>query len=491
MSLLDATRYRLGTLRRALFDRAAWRREMDEELDFHMELDAMQHRHAGAADDEARRAARARFGHPARAREPVVDATGASAVDALGQDLRFAARTLRASPAYTLVAVLTLALGVGATTAIFSVVSAALLRPLPFPEGERIVLVGEVNPKAGPGARAGTVSYPNFADWQRAGRSFESMALYNEWGPSLTGSGDPERLRGALVTAGVFDVLRVAPALGRPIVPADNVPGAAPVALLADGFWRRRFGADPGVVGRALTVNGVPRTVVGVLPPGFRPPGELDAELWGNNYFDSTDTRGARYLNAIARLAPGATLDGARAELRGIAARLAVAYPDIDAGWSATATPLRDAIVGDARRPLLLLLGASALVLAVACANLSNLLIARGLARAREFALRTALGAGRWRVVRQVLVESAALSLLGAAAGVALAALTLRAVMGLAPDAIRAQPVAIDLPVLAFALAATVATGLLAGLAPALRASRADPHAAHRQRRERRSRDRA
>ncbi len=478
MSLLDAARYRLGTLGRALFRRAAFRRELDEEIAFHLELDAMQRRHAGAAPDDASRDARRRFGRPERVRERVVDATGASALDALGQDARLAGRALRREPAFALVAVVTLALGIGATTAIFSVVEAVLLRPLPFPEGDRIVLVGEVGPKAAPGERAGTVSFPNFDDWRRGARSLEAMALFNEWSPSLTGAGEPARLRGALVTAGVFDALRVAPALGRPILPADNVPGAAPVAVLSDAFWRRRFGADPSVVGRALTTNGVPRTVVGVLPAGLRPPGALDAELWGNNYFDSTDTRGARYLSAIARLAPGATLEGARAELRAIAARLSAAYPENDAGWSAAVTPLREAVAGDARRPLLLLLGASGLVLLVACANLSNLLIARGLARGREFALRAALGAGRWRVLRQVLVESTALALCGAAAGLALAALGVRAALRLAPEAVRAQPVSVDPAVLGFALAVTVVTGVLAGLAPAWRAARADPQAA-------------
>jgi predicted permease len=466
MSALDGIRYKLTALRRALFDRAAWRAELDEELRFHMELDAMHH---GPA------AARARFGRPARARERVMDATGVQALDGLRQDVRFAWRTLRASPGFTLVAVLTLALGVGATTAIFSVVSAVLLRPLPYREAERIVTLAEVG--VGSGKRGMTTSYPNFSDWQRGSHSFEAMALYNGWGPAFTGAGEPERVTGALVTAGMFDVLRVVPALGRPMVPADNAPGSPGVVVLSDGFWRRRLGADPLIVGKAITLNGRPQTVIGVLPAGFHGPNVLDADVWGNNSFDASDGRSARYLSAMARLAPGVTLERARAEMRTISARLRAQYPVENEGLEAAVTPLRDHEVGDAGRALLLLLGASALVLVVACANLSNLLIARGLARSHEFALRTALGAGRGRVVRQVLVESTLVAALGALGGGLLAALALRGALGLAPAVVRAQPVGLDVRVLAFTLLVLAAAGVLAGLVPALHAARTDPQA--------------
>src|SRR5687768_10186689 len=264
MSLLDATRYRLGTLRRALFDRAALRRELDEELDFHMELEAMQREHAGHPAEEARRAARARFGRPARAREPVVDATGASALDALGQDLRFAARTLRRSPGFSLVAVLTLAVGIGATTAVFSVVDAALLRPLPYPEPHRVVFLTDQQDVETP------MSYPEFVEWRADTAVFSDLAAYFTTTLAMSGAGEPEVLAGARTSASLARVLGVSATVGRTFRDDEDAPGAERVILLGDGLWRRRFGADPGVVGRTLSLNGRPYVVVGVLPPGPR-----------------------------------------------------------------------------------------------------------------------------------------------------------------------------------------------------------------------------
>ena len=466
---------RLFSLRRSVDD------DVRDELRFHVDARADELVAAGAEPGAARAQAMREFGDFERftsaCREigqlRVRETRRMEMLDALRQDVTYAVRTLRRAPGFTAVAVLTLALGVGATTAIFGVVSALLLRPLPYEGGERVVLLTE-RPK-GDARPMTTTSWPNIRDWRAMARSFESIAVVDGWAPTLTGLGDPERLKGAYVTAELFDVLRIRPQLGRPMLPSDNVPNAEPVAVVSDGFWRRRLGGDPAAVGRRVTLNGAPRTVVGVLPAGFRGFDELDAELFANVWFDSTDGRTARYLRAVARLKPGVTLEQARAEMRAVHGRLAALYPREDGDQEAVVTPLRDNLVRDSRTALLLLFTASALVLLIACANIANLLLARGLARSRELAVRAALGAGRGRAVRQLLTESLVLAAAGGAAGLALAVWGTQGLLALAPEQVlRAQEVRVDWRVLSFSAAVTLATGLLFGVAPAIRATRLD-----------------
>ncbi len=393
-------------------------------------------------------------------------------MDALLQDLRYALRALRRAPGFSAVAVLTLALGLGANTAVFSVVDAVLLRRLPYPVPERIVMLSEraaSNP-----AEEGSTSFLNYLDWRAQAASFEAIGIYQDWHPSLTGSGTPERIAAAIVTSGVLEVLRARPLLGRAMVAADNEPGGPNVVLVSHGFWQRRLGGDSAAVGRTITLNSTPFEVVGVLPAAFRAPAELDAELWANNALDPRDTRGSRYLRVLARLGPGVTPADARAEMAAISASLASAYPATNAGMEAVVRPLRDTLVGGVERPLLLLLGAAGLVLLVACGNLSNLLIVRGFARGREVALRTALGASRSRTVRQLLVEAALLAGIGAVVGWLVAVWATPALLALGPEAVRGQPIHLDARLVAFSLGAVALTIGLTGLVPAIRAGRGD-----------------
>jgi putative ABC transport system permease protein len=387
------------------------------------------------------------------------------------QDLRQAARVLGRSPGFTAVAVVLLALGIGANAAIFSLVDAVLLRPLPYPDAGRIVTLGETG--KGEDARQGSsTSYLNFLDWKAQSRSFEAMTIFNGWQPALTGLGEAERLPAAFVTAEVFDVLRVRPALGRAMRPEENLADAPPVAVVSHGFWQRRMGADREAVGRTITLNGQAFTVIGVLPAGFHAaPPEIDVEVWGNNSLDPHDTRGARYLRAMGRLKPGVTLAQARAEMNAISARLEAAYPKNDANMAAVVLPLRQAMTADSRAPLLLLMGAATLLLLIACANLGNLLVARGVARTPEFAIRVALGATRWRLARQLLTESMALATAGGAAGLLLAPWGTQLLLSLAPESVRRAGVHTDARLLFFTLAASVTASLLAGLLPAVRVS--------------------
>jgi putative ABC transport system permease protein len=393
-------------------------------------------------------------------------------IDSVAADVAFGWRSLRRAPAFAVVAVLTLALGIGAPSAIFSVVSAVLLRPLPYADGTRIVHIGETE-RAAAGV-GGTTSYPNFDDWRRTSRSFAAMGMYDGWNPTLTGLGEPTRIKASDVTASVFEVLRITPVLGRPILAADNAPGAEPVVLISHGLWQARFGRDPDVVGKTITLQARPTPIVGVLPPGLRGPRELDGEVWGNFVPDPRDGRGGRSKDVIARLKPGVTREAAQAEMRAIAARLESAYPQHNEGMTVIVDPIRQLFVGGVQGPLLLLMGASMLVLLIACANLSGLLVARGVTRTREFAIRAALGAGSRRTVRQLLTESLLLAALGGVAGLLLAAWATRALVTVAPVAVREQGVSLDGRVLAFTMAVTIGAGILLGLMPAIRAGRVD-----------------
>lgn len=452
--------------------------DIDAELRFHVESRVNDLVARGAPGDVARETALREFGDLQRittacrdiGRQRERDMRIKELVDSVGADVVFGWRSLRRAPGFAAVAVLTLALGIGATSAIFSVVSAVLLRPLPYADGNRVVHIGEAR-RAGPTV-GGTTSYPNFDDWRRASRSFAAMGMYDGWNPTLTGLGEPTRIKASDVTASVFEVLRIAPVLGRPILPADNAPGAEPVVLVSHGLWQTRFGGDPAVIGRTITLQARPMSIVGVLPQGLRGPQELDGEVWGNFVPDPRDGRGGRSKDVIARLKPGITLEAAQAEMRGVAARLEKAYPQHNEGLTVIVDPIRELFVGGVEKPLLLLMSASMFVLLIACANLSGLLVARGVARTREFAIRAALGAGSGRAVRQLLTESLLLAALGGAAGLLLASWATRALVALAPVVVREQGVSLDARVLAFTMAVTVGAGILFGLVPAVRAGR-------------------
>jgi predicted permease len=394
-------------------------------------------------------------------------------MDTLRQDLVYAFRRLRQAPAFTLVAIATLALGIGANSAIFSVVNAVLLKPLPFEDPERLVMLSQT----WEGRTTRIYSPQNFLDVVASARDFESVAAIDASGVTLTGRGAPARLEGAEVSASFFDVLRVRPALGRAFMAGENEPGQTKVAILGDALWRARFGADPAAVGRTIQLNREPYLIVGVAPAGFSYPAGV--EVWTPLAYDAvfrTQSRGAWYLGVIGRLKPGVSVAHAREEVSTIADRLARDYPDADEGVGGTVVSLHEATVGGARTALLVLLGAVGLVLVVACVNVANLLLARVAARETELAVRTALGAGRGRLFRQILTENLLLSFMGGTAGVLLAGFFLEALLGLQPQGVpRLGEVRIDRAVVAFAAGLSLLTGLLFGAFPALHMTRRGP----------------
>ena len=388
-------------------------------------------------------------------------------------DLKYALRALHKSPGFTLIAALTLALGIGANRAIFSVVNAVLLRPLPYRDAERLVTVNHLYPSL-KGLEAG-VSAPGFVDYRARARTLERVAVEAGWSPNLTGRGDPERLTGARVSGEFFATLGAPAAVGRALRPDEDAPGREFVVVLSDGFWRRRFGADPAAVGQTLTLDGQPHQIVGVMPRGFRDFFSREAELWRPLALTGEQTSGGRtneWLSLVARLRPGVTVDQAQRDLRALATQLKQEYPEsYPADWSLAVASLREKGTGNVRPALLVLFGAVGFVLLIACANVANLLLARAAGRSREVAVRTALGAQRGRIVRQLLTESVVLAVGGGLLGLGLAWFGVSALGAFDPAGVPGETISIDAPVLVFALALSVATGLLFGLAPALQAA--------------------
>ena len=388
------------------------------------------------------------------------------------QDLHYAARMQRKNPGFTIVAIIALALGIGANTAIFSVVNTVLLRALPYKDPDRLVIVWEDATKQG--YPRDTPAAANFVDWRSQNTVFEGMAAIIDESFNLTGAGDPERLEGRRVSANLFSLLGVEPQIGRTFTTEEDQPGSNKVAVLSYGLWQRRFGGDSSIVGKPLSLNGETYTVVGVMPAHFQFPTSDDA-LWAPIALTPEDAanRGRHYLQVLARLKPGISLEQAQTEMSTIAARLAQQYPDSNTDLGAAVTSLHEQLVGDIRPALLILLGAVGLVLLIACANVANLLLARAAVRQKEIAVRVALGARRSRLIRQFLTESILLSTIGGVTGLAIAYGGLVLLRAFIPENIsQARQVSIDPKVLGFTFLVSTITGLIFGLAPALQAAR-------------------
>jgi putative ABC transport system permease protein len=464
---------RLDSLRRNLLHRERVERDLAEELDAYLELLVEAKIAAGLKPEEARRAALIELGGIDQVKESVREVRVGHFIGTVWQDMRYGVRTLVKSRAFTIVAVLSLALGIGANAAIFSVVNGVLLRPLPYPESGRILAVWHTPPQESfPGMKRFSVSPANYLDWKEQSRAFEQMAVYGYAGLSLSAGRDPVPVTGAAVSSDFFSVLRTQALKGRTFSPEEEQQGREQVVVLGQGLWQRAFGADPNVIGRTVTLNSRPYNVVGVMPAGFEFPAE--AELWVPLAWDAAErqTRSIHDYLVIARLKQGASLEQARAEMSTISSRLEQQYPEANKGWGATVIPLQEDLVGDVRPALLVLFGAVGFVLLIACANVANLLLARGANRRKEIALRVALGATRGRIVRQLLCESVLLAAAGGLLGLLLAGwggrLLVRLSAGNLPNT---AEVGVDAWALGFTLLVSLAAGVLAGVAPALQFS--------------------
>jgi predicted permease len=459
------------------------KQDVDDELAFHIAMRTEEFKRAGMSPDEARQAALDRFGPEIRVRQELEELSQrrfarqrrSTRWEALAQDARYAVRTLLANPAYTIIIGLTMALGIGATTAVFSVAYGVLLRPLPYDNAEALVRLWSRNDARG--LEFFSVSPADFRDWRAQARVFSTMGAFERQRDATLSRGDePQSVVMANVTPEIFQVLGTLALHGRALVPADASEGATPVAVLEHALWAARFGSDPSIIGSDLTIDGVTHTVVGVMPPRFWVPG-TPAELWVPfSLAGASDDHSARTLRVLARLAPGATVERARMEMDVVAQRLAREHPATNASWSVNMMPVTEMIIGtDFQRAVVVLLGVVGFVLLIACANAANLQLARGAARRREIAVRAALGASRGRISIQLLTESVLLAVVAGAAGLTLAYAGVELLRDIGTEMVpRLDDVRLDLPVLAFTAVVALGSGVMFGLLPAIRVSRAN-----------------
>jgi predicted permease len=472
---------------RSLFRRGRVEDELDDELRFHFEQAVAKGARNGLSRNDAERQARILIGGIDHVKEECRDARGVRPIEALAQDIRYALRMLREKPMFTAFAVLTLALGIGANTAIFSIVNAVLLRPLPFPEPDRLVRIRFSNP--GLGLHGVLFSLPELEDLRNRASVFESVTGTCRGSMNMTGGPQPERLEVILASANYFSMLGAAPQIGRLFGPEDYTPGLSPVAVISDSLWRRYFSGDPNILGRTVRLEGEIYQVAGVLSPGFRHPGRTgrttphDVDVWLAYGFmapaDPKPVRSARaFPGALGRLKRGITLEQARKRLTTMAAQIRREFPadyPSQAQWTIEIVPMQDDVVIEVRPMLLVLLGAVALIVLIVSLNIANLLLARASGRQQEMAVRSALGASRQRIAAQMLTESMLLSLIGGVAGIVTAFAGLRFLIQLLPPGIpRLTEVNLDWRVLAFAVLSSLFTGLIFGLAPALHATRSN-----------------
>jgi putative ABC transport system permease protein len=465
----------------ALFTWSSRDREMDQEMAFHLESIQREYVRAGMTEAEAERVARARFGDVFRLKEHGHEVRTARGLEAFVRDIRHTTRSLLKSPGFTIAVVLTLALGIGGNTAIFSIVDQVLLRSLPYPEGDQLLIVSETfrsrSAPSAPTERRNSVSPANWLDWQRETRSFKSFAAWRGISLTLTGVGAPARLNVQLVSSEFFPLLGVEPLLGRTFSDRDDLPNAPRVVVLSHKLWQGRFGADATVVGRIIQLSDRPAEVVGVMPAGFQfidptndvwLPYQLDrSRPWREN--------SGRFMSVVARLQNGISLPAACAEMEGIAGRLASTYV-FNKNTSVALVPLREELTGRVQTSLYVLYGAVGVLLSITCFNVANLLLARAASRRREIAIRTSLGAGRAAIIRQLLVESLVLASAGGALGIALAAWSIDMLSAIAPaDLLRVPDISVDVRVLIYTILLTLATGLIVGVVPAVLLARESP----------------
>jgi predicted permease len=460
------------------FRRKFTEKHLDAELRFHLEQQIADYVAAGMKPEEARRRARLEFGGIDQLKEECRDVGAAHFLEILIQDLRYGLRMLAKSPGFTAAAVLTLALGIGANIAIFSVVNAVLVRPLPYRDAGRLVMLWSTEPKKG---WRGQASPLDFVTWRHESRSFESLAAFEPNSRILTGRGEPVELSGGWISAGFFETLGIAPQLGRTFAPAECRPGGERVALIARGLWQERFGSDPGIIGRSIRLSDELFTVVGVMPDALQFP--IDGlKFWLPLELNEAQPDDRHFWFVVARLKDGKGVAEAQTDVATIAGRLEKQFPGSHAGYGAAVVPLRKSFTGAVRPALALLSGAVGMLLLIVCGNVASLLLARASARGREIAVRLALGASSWRLTRTMLTESLLLALAGGALGVALAYGGIRLLLASLPTDLTLpsylKAVALDSRVLAFMLLLSVITGLISGLLPALRSSRHDPYAA-------------
>jgi putative ABC transport system permease protein len=463
---------------RALRQRDTVINDIDREMRSHVDLQTEANIRAGMTPEKARDEAWRSFGNRNRALDEAYDVKGGGMFETVMQDVRYGARMLAKHKAFTAIAVITLALGIGANTAIFSVVNELLLRPLPYRDADRIVTMWEVSPE---GRHQNTTSRQNYRIWKAQGSSFEQMAAFTDQRVNLTGGGDPEELSVTFATPEFFKVLGVEPILGRTFLPEDNDPGKQDVAVLSYGLWQRRFGGQTNIIGQPITLSAEQFTIIGVMPPNFqfhikhRSGTGRPAELW--SILPMPVGPGAneigRFLSVVGRLKPGVSSEQAGAELKTIEARLSEEIPKYNKNYTTEVLPLREQFFGNVRRPLWLMLGAVGFVLLIACANVANLLLSLATSREKEIALRAALGARRVRITRQLLTESLLLALLGSVFGLGIAWIGIKALVAISPrDLVSLQTVGLNVPVLLWTLGLSLLTGLIFGLAPALHISR-------------------